>query len=149
MSRINSLVPELQDRAIFFGWVAGLAIAGALLWTLTQPLREDYLLRSVNRLFTAANDNRRLAAPLGRAQAKSGPTGVWYSLRNSTSTMYVFTVMRDGILVPCGAQVSPEGTVEAIIPLGVNAVQVFDRISPALMRIYIQRIEFLAQGGGS
>lgn len=148
MSRINSIVPGLKDRAIFLGWVAGLVVAGALLWTLTQPLREDRLLRSVNRFLAAANDERQLAARLGRTQAASGQTGVWYSLRDSNAAMYIFTVMRDGILVPCGAHVSPDGTVAEIIPLGRHAVQVFDRIPPALMRIYIQRIESLAQGGG-
>jgi hypothetical protein len=143
---MNNLVPRLKDRGIFLGWIAGLTLAGALLWFCTQPPRTILLLRTINRTLIALGDNRRLAAPMSRPPAKPASMGVWYSLAASESNMFVFTIIRDGILIPCGAVVSKAGQVEEIIPLGAHAGQVLDRIPQGVMRIYIRRIEAAAAG---
>ncbi|MDR2477913.1 MAG: hypothetical protein LBD48_01220 [Treponema sp.] len=135
---------RLKDRAFFGGWIAGLVIIGALVWSLTQPLRTNHMLRAVNKMFAVSGDQRRLAAPRPGLSAGTLPLGRWYSFLESKSLLLVFTIMRDGILVPCGAQVSPEGIVEEIIPLGVHARQVFDRLPNGLVQIYVSRIESLA-----
>jgi hypothetical protein len=137
---------ELRDRAVFVGWIAGLVLAGALVWSLTQPLRVRMLMRSVNRTLVLQGDSRRLAAPFAAPRAE-GPFGVWYSLLNSGSRFFVFAVMRDGVLVPCGAEVSAEGKVEEIIPLGAHAGQVLGGLPRGLLKIHIRRIEKAAAGG--
>jgi hypothetical protein len=136
----GDLLLELRDRAVFVGWIAGLVVAGALIWSLTQPLRVRLLMRSVNRVLVLREDSRRLLTPLAAPRVEGIP-GSWYSLLNSDSNFFVFPVMRDGILVPCGAQVSGEGKVEEIIPLSAHAGQVSGSLSQGIMQIYIRRIE--------
>ncbi|MDR0315673.1 MAG: hypothetical protein LBH97_02085 [Treponema sp.] len=144
---MNSLVPVLKDRAILLGWIFGLALAGALLWSLTQPLRAGYLLRAVNKTLVASGDTRRLLSPLPRPAAKTVPLATWYSLTDSNSRMCVFAIMRNGILIPCGAYISADGTVEDIIPIGGHAAQMFERIPQGIMQIYVRKIESLSAAG--
>ncbi|MDR1318105.1 MAG: hypothetical protein LBJ90_00645 [Treponema sp.] len=143
----GDMLLKLRDRAVFLGWIAGLVVAGALIWSLTQPVRERALMRAVNRVLILREDPRRLSAPLA-APPGEGLFGSWYSLLNSDSSFFVFAVMRDGILVPCGAQVSGEGKVEEIIPLGAHAGQVSGSLSQGILQIYIRRIENTAAGRG-
>jgi hypothetical protein len=144
---MSKLVPELKDRAIFLGWLAGLVLAGALIWSFSFSFRANCLLRSVNRALIAAADQRRLLAPLERPAAKPAPLGIWYSLVSSDSRMFVFAIIRDGILLPCGAEVSPAGTVVDIIPLGVHAGRAMGRLPPGILRMYTRRIETVAAEG--
>ena len=139
-------VPEIKDKAIFAGWIAGLLIAIALIWTFVQPLQEFNLLRAVNRVFITAGDSRRLSARIVRPAGKSSLLGYWYSMLGSTDRMFVFGAIQDGILIPCGAIVSANGEVTEIIPLSAHARQVLENMPQSIMRIYIRRIE--SQGGG-
>jgi hypothetical protein len=52
--------------------------------------------------------------------------------------------MKDGILVPCGAEVAGNGTVTEIIPLGSHAGQAMPQIPQGLINVYIRRIESAA-----
>ena len=70
--------------------------------------------------------------------------GCWYSLHESVSVFFVFPIMREGVLVPCGAEISGNGEVIDIIPLGAHAKQVLDRMPPNLIQIYVRRIETTA-----
>jgi len=139
-------IPEIKDKAIFAGWIAGLLIVIALLWVFVQPLQEHNLLRTVNRVFIAAGDSRRLSARIARPAGKSSLLGYWYSMLGSTERMFVFGAIQDGILIPCGAVVSANGEVTEIIPLSTHARQVLENMPQSIMRIYIQRIE--SQAGG-
>ena len=141
---MSSAVPEIKDRAVFAGWIAGLLIAVAMLWILTQPLQARYLLRTVNRVFIAEGDSRRLSAQTARPGGKSSLPGYWYSMLNSTDRMFVFGAIQDGILVPCGAVVSANGEVTEIIPLSAHARQVLGNMPQGIMRMHARRIE---QGG--
>jgi hypothetical protein len=144
---IAALVPrDLKDKAVLLGWIGGLLLAGLLLWGLTQPLQARYLLRAVNRVLVSRQDSRRLSAPLGRHPVSANPMGIWYSMIDSDSVMCVFAVMRDGILVACGAQVSGEGRVEELLPLSGHAKQVIDQLPRAVTALYIRRIEKAAAG---
>jgi hypothetical protein len=91
-------------------------------------------------------DSRRLAAPAGRRFITANPMGVWYSIANSESMMFVFAIMWEGILIPCGAQVSPEGKVEELLPLSAHARQLFGQLPQGIMRLYIRRVEAAAAG---
>ncbi|MDR2258582.1 MAG: hypothetical protein LBE14_05480 [Treponema sp.] len=139
----------IKDWAVFFGWIGGLVILGGIVWSLTQPVRTRGLMRSVNRILSLGEDPRRLDAPRSfpRPSGSAGPLGNWYTLVNSGDAFFVFPVMRDGVLVLCGAQVSPEGKVVEIVPLSDHARQVFDDISGGIIQTYIRRIEALGPGG--
>ena len=141
---MSGAVSGIRDKAVFSGWIAGLLIAVCLLWIFTRPLQERYLLRTVNRVFIASGDSRRLGARLAKPSGKSSLLGYWYSMLDSTDRIFVFGAIQDGILVPCGAVVSANGEVREIIPLSVHAGQVLDNIPQSIMRMYARRIE---QGG--
>jgi hypothetical protein len=130
----------LKDRAILAGWIAGLILAGALLWSFTFPFRSSCLMRSVNRTFVETGDERRLLTPLSQPVKGQFPFGCWYTLDKPDTLFFVFTVMRDGIFVPCGAEISG-GDVTEIVPLGNHARQVMERIPPGLINVYTNRIE--------
>jgi hypothetical protein len=69
--------------------------------------------------------------------------GCWYRILNSDSHFLVFAIMREGILVPCGAEITEKGEVE-IIPLGNHAQQLMDRIPQSILQVYVHRIESAA-----
>jgi hypothetical protein len=145
---MTQFTSALKDRAILLGWIAGLIVAAALLWSFTFSFRAAGLMRSANRALTELGDERRLSAPLSRPSNGQFPLGCWYTVERSTSTFFVFTVMRDGILVPLGAEISAEGRVREILPLGNHARQVFERIPQGLVNVYTRRIESVAAPGG-
>jgi hypothetical protein len=138
----------IKDRAVFVGWIGGLVLIGGIIWFLTQPVWTSFLMRSVNRVLSLEGDQRRLNARLliPRPSGSVGPLGSWYTMVNSKDTFFVFTIMRDGVLVLCGAQVSPEGIVTAIVPLSDHAKQVLPDIPQGIIQTYIRRIEALGAG---
>ena len=131
----------LKDKAILLGWITGLILAAVLVWSLTFNFRSACLMRSANRSLADMEDSRRLVTPLRRPFSGQFPLGCWYTVAESDSVFFVFTVMRDGILVPCGAEISGEGKVKNIVPMGNHARQVLERIPPGLIHIYTRRIE--------
>jgi hypothetical protein len=141
-------VSSLKDRAILAGWIAGLILAGALLWSLSFPFRSACLMRSVNKTLTETGDERRLLTPLSRPVKGQLPTGCWYVLDKPDTLFFVFTVMRDGMFVPCGAEISGDAKVTDIIPLGNHARQVMERIPPGLIHVYTHRIESALAANG-
>ena len=137
----------LKDRAIFAGWIAGLILIASLLWSLSFPFRSFCLMRSANKVFIAMDDQRRLVAPLPNPASNPVALGCWYRLNGSSGALfYIFAFVQGGILVPCGAEISENGKVIDIVPLGSHARQIMNRIPQGLIQMYIRRIES-AQGG--
>jgi len=134
----------LKDKVVFAGWIAALILIAALLWSLTFPFRADCLMRAANKVLISMNDPRRLASPVVRPAAGPAPLGCWYRLYESGSLFFVFAIMREGILVPCGVEISEQGKIIEITPLGNHARQVMDQIPQGLMQVYIRRIESAA-----
>ena len=134
----------MKDRAILVGWIVGLILIAALIWSLTFSFRSVGLMRSTNRILSAQNDTRRLSAPLSRQFAAPVPLGIWYSLADSDSLLFVFVIMRDGILVPFGAVLSSQGEVTELIPLGSHAHKVMGSLPQGLIQVYVRRIETAA-----
>jgi hypothetical protein len=134
----------LKDRAVFAGWVAALTLIASLLWSLSFPFRADCLMRATNKILISMEDNRHLDEPLLRPVTEPAPLGCWYRLYQSGSFFFVFTIMREGILVPCGAEISEQGKIIEIIPLGNHARQVIDQIPQGLIQVYVRRIESAA-----
>jgi len=131
----------MKDKAIIFGWIAGLLILISVLWILTAPLQANYLLKSVNNVLILNNDSRRLSEYIQKKSVKAGPLGYWYSINNSMDEMFVFSVFQDGILIPLGAIVTANGKVSEVIPLSVHATQIFKNLPKSILQIYINRIE--------
>ena len=136
---------DIKDRSIFIGWLAGLLFLIALIWILTQGAQAHNLLRTVNNVFIASGDSRRLISHVSQIDGKAGLLGYWYNMINSTDKMFVFAVFQDGIHVPLGAIVSANGRVNEIIPLSAHAVQTFDKMPQSILQLYVTRIETAAQ----
>jgi len=132
---------DFKNKAVLFGWVAGLLLLTSLLVIFTVSVQGYYVLRSVNSMFMNKNDARRLSAYIQQKPGKAEPYGYWYSMTNSENRMFVFSVFRDGILLPLGAVVSGDGSVEEIIPLSAHAVQAFDNLPESVLQMYVRRIE--------
>jgi len=137
---------DVKDRLLLFGWIAGLLIIISVIWIFSQKLQAYYLLQSVNNVFLNNDDTRRLSAYIPNKTGKAGLFGYWYSMRNTTDRLFVFTIFQDGILVPLGAIVSDNGSVSGIIPLSAHAVQIFDDLPQSIVQMYVTRIEAAAPG---
>lgn len=143
-------IRDLKDKAILLGWIAGLLFLISLLWILTGPAQAQKMLRTVNGVFITTGDNRRVSTYLHVNSGKAGLLGYWYSMYNSNDKMFVFSVFKDGILVPLGAVVS-DGKVGDIIPLSAHAMKTFDAIPESFLQVYVTRIEESipdSEGGG-
>jgi hypothetical protein len=137
-----------SGAALLLAWIGGLVLVGGLLWSFTQPLRDRSIMRSVNRLFTAAGESRRISAPMRSPfPEKTGLMGNWYSLTDRNYTLFVFSVMSDGIMSPFAAFVDDGGKVEEVVPLGAHSEQIMEKLMRGIMTIYIRRIEASAGGG--
>jgi len=134
-------IQEIKNKAILLGWIAGLLMLISLIWILSQPVQAHYLLRSINNVFINNNDERRVINYIQKKPGKTGLMGYWYSMYNTKENMFVFTVFKDGILVPLGAVVSDTGNVQEIIPLSAHAVQIFNNLPQSILQMYIRRIE--------
>ena len=150
---MSDFIMALKDRAIFLVWVVGLVLAASLLWMLSSSFRAEVLMRVTNRTLVLVDDERHLTAPIHPASDAGlmrspgllrSPVGYWYRLSESDSLFFVFTIMREGILVPCGAEISVQGRVVDIVPLGNHARQVMGRVPQSMIQIYIRRIESTA-----
>jgi hypothetical protein len=144
MSEMDKPAPP-GGWAVFFGWVAGLILIGGAAWFFTQPIRNQFLMNSVNRILAHGEDPRRLGVPLAgpRKTGLSAPLGNWYSLENSRNVFFVFPLVREGPMALCGALVSPEGKVEELIPLSGYARRIFYDLPQSIKQMYIHRIEAL------
>jgi hypothetical protein len=132
---------DLKDKAILLGWIFGLLMIISVIWIISQPAHAFNLLRTVNNVFINNNDSRRISKYMPIKQGKASQLGYLYSMYNSSGYFFVFTVFQDGILVPLGAVISDNGSVEEIIPLSAHAVQIFDKIPESILQIHIRRIE--------
>jgi hypothetical protein len=145
---MNKLSPAVKDRLILLVWFAGLLAAASLAWSLSFPYRSHSLMRSVNKALEAAGDDARiLASSLPRGFIRGAPMGFWYRLYLSESTFFVFVIMNEGILVPCGVEINKDGKAVDIVPLGSHARQFIGRIPQGVIQIYLRRIESAASTG--
>jgi len=159
---MNKLSPAVKDRLILLGWIAGLLLAASLVWSLSFNYRAAVMAVSVNKALEAAGDKRTVTArlpgrfavpanrgpvftgPLNYVPARTGPTGLWYGLEDSDSLFFVFVIMNEGILVPCGVEIGEDGKAAGLIPLGGHARQVIGRIPDGVIRVYLNRVEAAA-----
>jgi hypothetical protein len=131
---------DFKDKAVLLGWIAGLFLLISLLIIFTVPVQTYYLLRNINNVFISNNDTRRLIAHIKQKPGKADLFGYWFSMLNSENRMFVFSIFKDGILIPLGAVVSADGAVEEVIPLSAHAVQAFQALPESLVQMYVNRI---------
>jgi len=139
----------VKDRLILLGWIAGLLLAASLAWSLSFPYRSAFLVRSVNKSLEAMGDTRIISTPLPRRGTRPALMGFWYRLYESESLFFVFVIMNEGILVPCGVEINEDGKAAGIVPLGSHARQVIGRIPQGVIQVYIRRIESVASAGSA
>jgi hypothetical protein len=136
---------DIKDKLILLVWITGILLIISMLWIVTQNVQKYYLMRTVNSVFIGNNDLRRLSSPLQKAgnedKYNMNLLGYWYTMNNSSDLMFVFSVFQDGIMIPLGAFVSPDGKVYEVIPLSAHAVYVFDTLPESILSMYIARIE--------
>jgi hypothetical protein len=145
----------MKDKLILLGWITGLLLLISVLWISTRSAQAFNLLRAVNSVLINNNDSRRVSEYIQTKAGKAEILGYWYKMYNSTDKMFVFTAFQDGILIPLGAVVSTNDTVDEILPVSAHAAQVFDKMPKSVLQMYSDRIEdaarinfSLAQGDG-
>ncbi|MDR0312881.1 MAG: hypothetical protein LBI14_04730 [Treponema sp.] len=140
MNKIS--IPQFKDTAILCGWIGALLLIGCLCWFLTNTLRADIMRNSVNRVLVLAGDTRRLEGATAAAAIKPslGRLGAWYNMNEGYRAL-VFTLIADGVFLPCAAIVDPLGKLEEIIPLSPGGSRLLDRVSPGIIKLYTRRIE--------
>jgi hypothetical protein len=135
------MMEDLKDKAVLLGWIAGLLIIILVIWSFSQNIQSYNILKAVNNVFINNDDSRRLISYIPVNTNKTEIMGYWYLFNNSQEMMFVFNYFQDGILIPLGAVVSPDGNVIEIIPLSAHAIQVFDDLPQRILQMYIKRIE--------
>ncbi|MDR1031306.1 MAG: hypothetical protein LBL76_10610 [Treponema sp.] len=136
---------SLKARGLFIGWIAGILVAGGGVWFYTQPLRSTILLQTVNQVLESIQDSRRLEELIPHPVSWGRiPWGSWYTLVDSEDRAVVFSVMNQGIFIPCMAVVSAStGKVvdDTILPLTKQPEQTLKQIPRGIITSYIRRIE--------
>ena len=158
----------LKDAAIFFGWIAGILLIAGICWVVTQPVRNRFLVRAVNRVLEQSGESRRLGE--FPSPVRSGSfMGAWYAMvparqmsvsdddaddaddadktPDSGSQIadgtraFIFSFIAEGTFFPCAAVVSAHGKVEEFIPLSSHGERILSGISPGILKLYARRIE--------
>jgi len=157
--KLRSFFSSLLDSVVFmdavklFVWIGSILVIAGACWMLTQPVRDRYLMRAVNRVLEQYGDSRRLSE-LASGSGGSSIIGSWYIMIKGRqqgisgtdnfiegTKAFVFTFIAEGTFFPCAAIVDPMGQVREFIPLNIHGKKILDRISPGILKLYIKRIE--------
>ena len=129
----------LKDISIVLGWALGLILLAVLCWYFTQPLRNRFLVISINQVLEQSGDNRRVSEPIPMKNPRTFGLGRWYNFSGDTR-LFLFTFIGEGTFFPCAAVMTPDGRVEEFIPMNLHGERILNRISPEIKNIYAQRI---------
>jgi hypothetical protein len=140
MNKLSIL--RFKGTAILCAWIGALILIGCLCWLLTQSLRNDFLRNSVNRAMVQNGYSYRLEAPIPASAIKPSleRMGTWFNMNEGYRAL-IFTLIADGVFLPCAAVVDPLGKLEEIIPLSPSGLRLLDRVSPGILKLYTRRIE--------
>lgn len=132
---------DIRNAAINAAWIAGLLLAGWLLWFFTAPLREAGLRRQVNAILISRGEQFSLGeTPQGGKRRI--PLGTEFGLEgDETRSFLVFPLLSGGGALSCGALIDSHGRVERLIPLGTHGEQALERTPKGILDVYIRRIE--------
>ena len=136
----------IKDAMILFGWIAAMLVIAGVCWVLTQPVRNRFLVRAVNRVLAQSGDSRRLTGPVLSGGRGSLLSGSWFAMTGGGSDRaFVFSFIGDGAFFPCAAIITQDGKVREFVPLNSYGERALKRVSPGILNIYTRRIE----GAGS
>ncbi|MDR0785920.1 MAG: hypothetical protein LBE74_08615 [Treponema sp.] len=125
----------MKNIGIIAAWIASVLLVGWFLFFFTQPVRNEILRRSINRLLIENGESGRLLVFPTRVSA----TGVWWTVSDTDERAVMFAIMDGGVPVPCIAFVN--GADIEVKPLNNYAKTVYKRLSKGFIDIYIRRIE--------
>jgi hypothetical protein len=132
---------DLKTIAVYAAWIAGLLLAGWLLWFFTETPRDRELVHRVNRILATRGENIVLSGIPVKTRRRL-PLGTEFTLEaGAGGSFLVFPLVSGGAALSCGALIGPQGQVERLIPLGTHGEQVFERIPEGILSAYIRRIE--------
>jgi hypothetical protein len=132
---------NLRDAAVNAAWIAGLLLAGWLLWFFSGSLRDEGLRRQVNAVLSGRGEQFSLGEAR-RGRLRRIPLGTEFGLEGGeVRSFLVFPLVSGGGALSCGALIDARGRVERIVPLGAHGEQAFERISKGILDAYIRRIE--------
>ena len=145
MKSKDAIIKQIRDSSILIAWICGILFFGILIWSLTSSLRADFLMNSINQALISMNDRRRLEAainPLPRRPFTSRSyLSSWFSIAGEEDIFIFFTLIADGVFLPCGAIAGSDGRVKELIPISSRGQRILNNISPGILRLYIRRIE--------
>jgi hypothetical protein len=138
-------MPKFKDFAVFTGWIAGIILLGGLCWFLTESIRADFLMRSVNRALEQEGYSLAVGRPVTQRELapETARMGRWFfqaGTEGPERRVLVFTMIDGGLFFPCAAVVN-NGIVEEILPLNGYSGKFLSRVSPGVISIYKRRIE--------
>jgi len=147
MNNEKSGIPALKSTLLLIAWIAAIMIIAGACWIFTQPVRQRFLVRAVNRVLEQSGDKRRLGEQFNSGPIGSLIMGSWYTLSSEggQAKAFVFSFIGEGTFFPCAAIVDSEGKVQEFIPLNSHGSRVLKSISPGIIKLYTKRIE----GAGS
>ena len=141
--------PKLKDTMLLAGWILAILIIAGSTWAITQPVRNRFLIRAVNRVLEQSGDLRRLESRIPSGYGGSFISGTWYTItlaRQSASSQsgeraFLFSFIGEGTFFPCAAIVNVDGKVVEFIPLNGHGERIMAQISPGILNLYTRRIE--------
>jgi hypothetical protein len=132
---------DVKNVAVCAAWIAGLVLAGWLLFFFSAGLRDRAMMNRVNHILSARGESLSLSGPVEHHSQRL-PLGAFFSPVGGEDRLFlVFPLISGGVSLSCGALINAEGRVERIIPLGTHSEQAFERLPQGILDLYIRRIE--------
>jgi hypothetical protein len=136
---------DLKNTLVCIAWIAGLLLAGWLLWFFTAPPRDRGLVQRVNQILAVRGESFSLSS-IPVKNRRRLPLGTEFGLESGggdpvAGSFLVFPLVSGGASLSCGALLDPQGRVERLIPLGTHGEQIIERIPAGILDAYIRRIE--------
>ncbi|MDR2342974.1 MAG: hypothetical protein LBD86_00400 [Spirochaetaceae bacterium] len=139
---VKNFIRRLNETSIFAIWMVMLMLTGILLWGFTIDLRNDIMVKTVNKILDDAGEKRKVVAAISTWHIPGSVTqfGTWYTMTGQENAV-IFSIIAEGIFSPCLAIINGDGRLDSLIPLTVNADRLISRINPGYLRVWIDRIE--------
>jgi hypothetical protein len=120
-------------------WVVGILLFCCFLFVITQSVQNTVLIQAINKVLAQTEESRYLGEKIPGRSA----LGNWYQVcdarGNPEGKALFFSIMDNGILIPCLAFTSGDGI--DILPLNNHAKAVFKYIPQGVIDMYLRRIE--------
>jgi hypothetical protein len=143
IEKIKRLPLPVKQWGLFAAWMGAFMLAGILLWGLTGNIRSQVMMSSVNSLLARSDSPYRLDRQIGALgrPGRAMQMGSWFTLKNSSNRAVVFPLIAGTNIAAVLVLLSPEGKVESLVPLSINAAQLFERLPAGAIQLYIRRAE--------